>query len=196
MRLSSLTLAVMTLALSACIPEQQRQAVSENVSCIATAYNSPEAAPLRAHEAFNPNDTTLAQLVDRSLATDREIASLSAVHPRLRACQIDFLARLDRVAPSLSPAFAGDYRDADDDLVRLMQRKMAWGEFNKRRRDRAVAGQEAFMAEQRRFEMMQGLAAFYFLNQIVQPVQPRTALITATVTACPQQGGVTDCVQQ
>src|SRR5258708_26704212 len=167
MRLSSLTLAVMTLALSACIPEQQRQAVSENVFCIAAAYNSPEAAPLRAHEPLNPNDTTLAQLVDRSLATDGEIASLSAVHPRLRACQIDFLARLDRVAPALSPVFAGDYHSADDDLWLLMQRKMAWGEFNKRRRDRAVAGQEAFMGEQRRFEMKQRLAAFYFLQPIV-----------------------------
>jgi hypothetical protein len=185
MRYSFLALGVLALALCACIPEQQRQVATENVYCIAAVYNSPEAAPLRVHEPFNPYDTTLRQLADRSLATNEEIASLTAVHPRLRACQVEFLARLDRLAPSLTPQLAQDYRDADDDLVLLMQRRMAWGEFNQRRRDRAVAGQQAFLAEQRRFELMQGLAAFYLLNQVFQPVQPRTAMTTVPVTVCP-----------
>jgi hypothetical protein len=195
MRLPSVILAAVILVLSGCIPEQQRQVVNENASCMEAAYNSPEAAPLRAHQPFYPTDATLAQLVDRSLASEAEIASLTAVHPRLRACQIEFLSRLDRVAPTLSSLFARDYRDTDNDLVLLIDRKINWGEFTRRRRERAIAGQEAFIAEQRRFDLMQGLFAFYLLNQILQPVQPKTTLTTAIVTTCPQQDGAANCVQ-
>jgi hypothetical protein len=180
---------------------QQREAIQANVSCLSAAYASPEAAPLRVHEQFNVNDATLTQLADTSFATDAEIASLSAAYPRFQACQNVFLGQLEKLAPAFVPIFAENFRDADDDTVALLQRKVTWGDYTKRRRDRAIVGREAVAAEERRLAaedqaraaaMIQGLAAAYALTQAAQPVpSPRT-----TFTTCTQQGAFTNCVQQ
>jgi hypothetical protein len=159
------------------------------------------AAPLRVHEPFNVNDATLAQLADNSFATEPEIASVSAVYPRQRACQNEFLAQVEKLAPTFAPIFAENFRDADDDTVALIQRKMTWGDYTRRRRDRAIAGQQAVVAEERRLAaedqaraaaMIQGLAAAYAITQIAQPASPPRA----SFTWCTQQGVFTDCIQQ
>jgi len=156
---------------------------------------------VRVHEPFNVNDATLAQLADNSFATEPEIASVSAVYPRLRGCQNEFIGQLEKLAPAFAPIFAKSYRDADDDTVALIQRKMTWGDYTKRRRDRAIAGQEAIIAEQRRLAaedqahadaMIQGLAAAYAITRAAQPALPPRP----TFTTCTQQGVFTNCVQQ
>jgi hypothetical protein len=165
------------------------------------AYELPAAAPLRVHEPFNVNDATLSQLADNSFATEAEIASVSAVHPRLRACQNEFLAQVAKLAPTFAPLFAKSYRDSDDDTVALIQRQMTWGDFTKRRRDRAIVSQAALINEERRLAaedqaraaaMIQGLAAAYAITQTAQPAPPPRA----TFTTCTQQGVFTNCVQQ
>jgi hypothetical protein len=85
--------------------------------------------------------------------------------------------------------------------VALIQRKITWGDYTKRRRDRAIAGQEAIIAEKRRLTaedqaraaaMIQGLAAAYAITQAAQPAPaPRPSF-----TTCTQQGVFTNCVQQ
>jgi hypothetical protein len=193
--------AVVLLPIVGCVAQRQREAVQANVSCLAAAYASPDAAPLRVHEPFTVDDATLAQLADNSFATEPEIASVSAVYPRLRACQNEFLAQLDKLAPAFGPMFAENYRDADDDTVALIQRKMTWGDYTKRRRDRAIAGREAIAAEERRLAaedearaaaMIQGLAAAYAITQAAQPAPPPRP----TFTTCTQQGTFLNCVQQ
>ncbi len=193
--------AVVSLPLTGCLAQREREAVQAGTSCLAVAYASPEAAPLRVHEPFNVNDATLAQLADNSLATEAEIASLSAVYPRSRVCQNEFLGQVEKFAPTLAPVFAKTYRDADDDTVALIKHKMTWGDYTKRRRDRAIEGQEALITEERRLAaedqaraaaMIQGLAAAYAITQAAQPAPPPRA----TFTTCTQQGVFTNCVQQ
>jgi hypothetical protein len=140
--------AVGLLLLTGCLAQQQREAVQAGTSCLLAAYESPDAAPLRVHEPFNVNDATLSQLADNSFATEPERASVLAVYPRLRACQNEFLAQVEKLAPTFVAIFAKSYRDADDDTVALIQRQMTWGDFTKRRRDRAIASQEALITEE------------------------------------------------
>jgi hypothetical protein len=189
------------VTLTGCLAQQQRKAIQANVSCLSAAYASPDAAPLRVHEPFNVNDATLAQLADTSFATEAEIASLSVIYPRSRGCQNEFLGQLEKFAPAFAPIFAENFRDADDDTVALTQRKMTWGDYTKRRRDRAIAGQEAVAAEERRLAaedqarataMIQGLAAVYAITHATQPATPPAA----TFTTCTQQGAFINCVQQ
>jgi hypothetical protein len=76
-----------------------------------------------------------------------------------------------------------------------------WGDFTKRRRDRAIAGREAAIAEERRLAavdqaradaLIRGLAAAYAITRAGQPAaQPQP-----TFTTCTQQGVFTNCVQQ
>ena len=192
---------VVLFLLTGCLAQRQREAVQAGTSCLLAAYSSPNAAPLRVHEPFNVNEATLAQLADNSFATEAEIASVSAVHPRLRGCQNEFLGQLEKLAPAFAPIFAESDRDADDDTVALIQRKMTWGDYTKRRRDRAIAGQEAIIAEERKLAaedqaraaaMIQGLAAAYAITQAAQPAPPPRA----TFTTCTQQGAFLNCVQQ
>lgn len=193
--------AVVLLPLSGCLAQQQREAVQVDTSCLFAAYSSPDAAPLRVHEPFNVNDVTFAQLADNSFATQAEIGSISVVYPRLRACQNEFLAKVEKFGPTFAPLFARSYQDTDDDAVALIQREITWGDFTKRRRDREILGQEAIINEERRLAaedqaraaaMIQGLAAAYAITQAAQPAPPPRA----TFTTCTQQGVFTNCVQQ
>jgi hypothetical protein len=200
-RVSPLLAAIFLFPLTGCLAPRQLAAVQSGTSCLLATYESPEAAPLRVREPFNVNDASLAQLADQSFATEAEIASISAVHPRFQACQNEILAQVEKLAPTLAPVFAETYRDADDDTVALIQRKMSWGDFTKRRRDRAIAGREAAIAEERRLAavdqaradaLIRGLAAAYAITRAAQPAaQPQPAF-----TTCTQQGVFTNCVQQ
>ena len=187
--------------LAGCLAEQRREAIQANKSCLSTAYASPDAASLRVHEPFNVNDATLAQLADTSFATEAEIVSLSAAYPRFRMCQNEFIGQLEKFAPAFAPIFAENYRDADDDTVALIQRKITWGDYTRRRRDRGIAGQEAIASEERRLAaedqaraaaMIQGLATVHAINHASQPVPPSTP----TFTTRTQQGAFFNCVQQ
>src|SRR5262249_50201191 len=123
------------------------------------------------------------------LATPAEIAVLAVVHPRYQVCQSQFFEQLQVLAPTAAPIFARAYRDADDDTLALMQRRMAWGEYTKRRRDRALANQQALITEIQRLSA-EGQARAQMLNQspgsattTAATVQPREDIATASSAA-------------
>ena len=95
-------------------------------------------------------NATLAQLSDASYPTPMEVASIQAIHPRVRACLNDFIAKLDQLAPTISPIFRRAESGSDDDLINLIHHRLTWGEAIRRGRDRAIAGQEAVLNEERR----------------------------------------------
>src|SRR5260370_30520507 len=107
----------LSLLVSGCTAQQQREMVQANIACLRSSYDSPEGASFRARQPFNVQDATLAQLADRSLATPTEAASISEIHPRLQACQKELLTRLGELLPSIAPLFARSFRDSDDDLL-------------------------------------------------------------------------------
>jgi hypothetical protein len=196
---------IVLLPIVGCIAQRQQEAVQAGISCLSAVYALPEAAPVRVHEPFNVDDATLAQLADNSFATEPESAAVSAIYPRVRACENEFLAQLEKLAPAFAPIYAKNYRDFDDDTVALIQGKMTWGDYTKRRRDRAIAGREAIAAENRRLTaenqaraaaLIEGLAA---VNAITQSQTGPQSLPTGAYRmpqegiTCTQMGMFTRC---
>jgi hypothetical protein len=114
-------------------------------------------------------------LADTSIATETEISSLEAVDPQLKA--------------------------TDDDVVALVQHKMTWGDFTRRRRDRDIETGEAVTAEKQRLAaedqvrtaaMLQGLAIL--LNQAQPSSLPAGAYrIPNEGVTCTQMSAFTRC---
>ena len=146
-------IALVTLALSpllgACAAQKQ-DVVQTQVACLRDVYDSGAAAPIRPRQPFDISEVSREQLGDSLLITPSEIVVLSDVHSRFQACQHQFFEQLQTVAPTVAPIFARAYRDADDDTLALMQRRMAWGEYTRRRRDRALTNQQMLVAEVQR----------------------------------------------
>ena len=184
-----------------CVAQQRQQAVQSYAMCLSAVYASPQTAPLRAHIPFDSNDATLAQLADTSFATETEISSLEAVYPQLKSCENEFLRQLMALAPPFAPIFAANYRATDDDVVALVQHKMTWSDFTRRRRDRDIETGEAVTAEKQRLAaehqvrtaaMLQGLAIL--LNQAQPSSLPAGAYrIPNEGVTCTQMGAFTRC---
>jgi hypothetical protein len=136
--------------LHACVPNpaavaqaaQTRQAIqpilAESITCSTAVYQSPKAAPLRVHLPYNPKDATPAQLSDRAFATENEIAALQGAHQRLGECRQASLSKLSGVLPAAVPPLAAAIAATEGDQAQLFARKMTWGEYTTRGRDRAV----------------------------------------------------------
>jgi hypothetical protein len=114
-------------------------ALVEAKACLASVYSSPDAAPLRAHIPLDMNAMTLAQLSDPTYASRTEISALMGIHPRILACRSALIAALGRTAPWGITIAQRLFAGGDDDKVLLVQRKLPWGEYVKRGRDRLLA---------------------------------------------------------
>lgn len=193
--------AMVLCGLAGCAAQQQREAVQSYSACLMSVYNSPQTAPLLIHIPFNSNDATLPQLDNQSFVTDTEISSLEAIYPQLKFCENSFLHQLANVAPTFTPIFAANYRGTDDDVVALIQHKMTWGDFTRRRRDRDVVTGEAIAAEDQKLAAegqartaaaLQGLAILS--NQAKPSSLPAGAyrLPSGGIT-CIQEGVTTQC---
>jgi hypothetical protein len=68
----------------------------------------------------------------------------------LQECRKTFLVATAQTEPGLVPILTAAYNKNDDDLLALTQRKIAWGEYVRRMRDRASETQAEIMAEDRR----------------------------------------------
>jgi hypothetical protein len=127
----------------------QQQAGAELKACASALYNSPEYAPLRAHWPYSVHDATLQQLSDPSLATPNEAQALLSTHPRLAACREAFIASLAQSEPALVPIRRAFSDKLDNDLLALTQRRISWGEYIHRWRDRASEAEAALKAADR-----------------------------------------------
>jgi hypothetical protein len=127
-----------------------QQASAEIKACWTTIYNSPESAPLRAHLPLDVSDVTLRQLADPSLATREETQAVFAAHARLAPCRRAYVADLAQFEPILAPIYVAFYNERDDDTLALAQRRISWGEYVRRWRDRGAETKAAVdVADQR-----------------------------------------------
>ena len=211
MRNSSIAIVLLGLTLAGCVPQQQREMVQATTICLQAVYDSPEGAPLRAHQPFNVRDASLAQLANPAFATPAEVAAITAIHPRYQACQKELLDRMSSLAPSEAPIFAKHFRNTDDDLLSVVQRRMTWGDFTRRPRDRSAASQVLVVAEERRLAaedqarataVLQELAIAAALRQATQPVAQPTVMVQPSQPpqpihmTCRPGRGVLNCSQQ
>jgi hypothetical protein len=83
---------------------------------------------IRARYPFNPRDVSIDQLSDPTRATPDQVAAIRTLYPRLNECRKIALNGLSIVEPGLVPIFARTYAAADDDVIRLIQGQLTWGE--------------------------------------------------------------------
>jgi hypothetical protein len=121
--------------------------VAQSVACASALYSEPQNEPIRRHTPFNARDATATQLADRALATPDEIAAIDSLRPRLQVCQKQTVDQLSTTMPSMDAILAASYARGEGDISMLRDRRMTWGEFTTRRRDRASEVQGALKAE-------------------------------------------------
>jgi hypothetical protein len=209
-----LSVLVIAALLSGCATAAQRQyqaiaanngaAVAQLASCTSAVYNSPENAPIRRHFPARISELSLEQLADASTASDEEIRIILAVHPQLQECRRSALDRLVKSSPSFVPILIVEFNKNEDDLLSLIQRKIAWVEYTKRVRDRAAETRVALQAESQRIvaglnqehhaELARRQAALDALAQWAQTQQVINAMNRPVVTNCNQFGGMVNCV--
>jgi hypothetical protein len=183
------------------------QALAAQVKlCGEQAYSSPEMSVIKPHFPLNPQDATLAQLSDQSLATKQETDAILAVYPRLQDCRKAALEGLQNTTPSVVPILAKEFAEADNDTISLIQRKMSWGERVRRGRDRLLSLQTALTVEGQRItdglerqhenELARRQAAFDALARWAQTQQVINAMSRPVITNCTQLGNFTNCTSQ
>jgi hypothetical protein len=162
--------------------EEAKRALADAKTCIVNAYSTPAATPLRPHIPLDLNAVTLAQLSDSRYPTKAEAAALTAIHPLLGACRSQLIRRLNSSAPGDVSTLERLFAAGDDDRVLLIQRRLTWGDFVRRGRDRMLAAS----AESR--QQADGLAARQQQIQADQVQQRRAeALLEAQRRALEQQ---------
>jgi hypothetical protein len=162
--------------------EEAKRAFSEAKGCMANAYSSPQGALLRPHIPLDLNTVTLAQLSDAKYPTKAEAAALMAIHPLLAACRSALIGRMNSSAAWTVPIFQRLFAAEDDDRILLVQRRLTWGDYVKRGRDRLLAA--AAEAQQQ----ANAVVAHQQQNQAAQAQQRQAAaLLEAQRRAVEQQ---------
>jgi hypothetical protein len=116
----------------------------EMKSCARAALDTPEGQIFSSRSPSNPADLTGPVLSDPSFASGQEVEAVSALYPRLQACQkaaIDGFTR-SPVAASVLPILTAASRRSDRQVELLEGRKITWGAFNTARKEHAGEMQE------------------------------------------------------
>lgn len=206
----------LALLLCSCATQAQRQFqaikasnqtnAAQLMACSTEVYNSSDYDLLRAHIPLSIYDATLEQLSDSNLASPAEIKALFTVHPRLQECRKAFLTATSQTEPGLVPIVTTLLTKNEDDLVTLTQRKISWGEYVHRIRDRMTETQTALQAEDRRVvaglqqehqaEVAHRQRAAEALAAWAQTQQAINAANRPVVTNCNTFGNSVNCVSR
>lgn len=119
-------------------------------SCAAAIYNEPELEPLRADLPLDLRNPSLAQLANSNFVSEPEIRLILVNHPKLQACRNQLIGQLSDTMPTVVPLFVQMTTNEDNDLLELLRRKIAWGEFLQRVRETINHGDAAITAEGQR----------------------------------------------
>ncbi len=94
------------------------------ISCVSAAYNAAEADPIRQHSPFRASQMTAAQLIDPAFVTEREVAAIDFIHPKIKACQQTLIQAYSVSAPRLVPVWQANLSEGEGDISALRARKM------------------------------------------------------------------------
>jgi hypothetical protein len=125
---------LISLLIGGCATQAQRQFIAirtgnqvvltQYIACVTAVYNAPEAEPVRSHSPIKPEEISLIQLSDTSLATKPEVNAIIQQHQKLKECQNTALTGFMNSAPSFVPILTASYDKSDDDIILLVQRKI------------------------------------------------------------------------
>jgi hypothetical protein len=152
------------------------------------------------------SDLTLQQLSDTSVATPDEIQAIYVIHPRMQECRKALLAATAQTEPSLVPIIITTYNKNEDDLLSITERKMTWGEYAHRIRDRNTELQTALQAEDHRVvsglqqehqaEIAQRQRAAEALAAWAQTQEMINAANRPVITNCTGFGSTVNCISR
>jgi len=121
----------------ACLSCQSGASMAANQAafeCMGRIATNPAYRSVAAHQPLDGSDPTAAQLADPAVPTPEEARTLAAVHEDIVACRGPTLKNFSQIAPAVIPAALEAYRDSDRVTDELVNRKITWGEANKRKR--------------------------------------------------------------
>jgi hypothetical protein len=155
---------------------------------------------------MNLGDATLEQMADSSYATNPEISAIIVVHPEDRACASTFLNQIAQETPSVAPIFSAFLNKSEDATLDLIQKKISWGDFVRRKRDVIPEFQSELAAEYQRIrsglyqenqaELAQRQAAANAFTQWAQTQEIIDSLNRPVATNCLQSGNSINCISQ
>lgn len=181
-----------------------KQAVTQMKDCAAEAYNSPQAAPIRARRPMDPADATLAQLNSADHASPDEIKSLYAVHDMIQPCRKATADELMTVTPTVVPILLGSYQEGDTALLSLINQQTTWGQYLQDQQREENAGKAKLIAELNRIqsdlqqsyqaEMQQRAQAAQAMANYLQTQQAINAMNRPVYTNCTSFSNTTNCL--
>jgi hypothetical protein len=212
---ASMTFAVV-VALSGCATQAQmqfeviktgKQAIGAQLKiCLDAVRKSPELASLQTHPLLDKGTVTLQQLSDQSLATPTEVQAILAVHPRMKQCANAAINGVAQTEPSVAPILTAAFARDEDDVLALTQRKITWGDYARRDRDRTNETKAAFQAGEQQIvaglqrehqaEMAERQRAADALAEWALTQQMINAANRPVVTNCNAFGNMVNCISQ
>ena len=112
--------------------------IAQFQACRAAFHTAPDAETLWRHSPMSAADATLAQLSEPSFATDQEITLIKIYNSKAQACQQNLLDALSSAMPRLVPPISTSFTERADQVARLEDHEITWGEFNTRLRRSAI----------------------------------------------------------
>jgi hypothetical protein len=195
--------------------QQNTQAANEKIrACLQKITTNPAYQGIAQHAPLNTLiNPTLLQLADTGLPTNEEVEVIVAIHNELASCREQAIEDFMKIVPGIIPIVVQGYHQTDLITVDLMQRKITWGEANKRRtalKDDVMAKLQAAavqlereLAASHQAELVQRQAAFNALSQwayqqqvLIQNQQAINALTRPVVTSCSSYGYSVHCISR
>jgi hypothetical protein len=172
------------ILLVSCSTASQRQEafINENMTatyqkseaCIQRANTNPAYQSIAEHMPLN-SKATLEQLADNGKPTDKDIKVIIALHNEKEPCRVQLIQDEMKILPGLVPIDIKYFHEKDLIAVDLIQRKITWGEANKKYMASKVEYQAKFRAfvdqlyrdlnASHRAELAQRQAAYNALSQ-------------------------------
>lgn len=211
-----LLIVVISASVVGCATSAQRQAlairgnttsaVQNYKACVLALYNLPEMAALRHDLPFNVNNATLEQLSNPDYASDTEIKVIFALYPKLQNCRKRFVAQIALTTPTIASIFLEEYTKSDEDLISLTQKRLTWGDFLRRGKEREAEASVMISTEARRIqggleqeneaELARRQAALNALTRYVQTQQLINTMNRPRMTNCMSIGYTMNCMTQ
>ncbi len=111
--------------------ESTRTAKQRLEDCIQKANDNP-AYGMLFKKMPKKGDPTLTQLSDKNLATDAEIKAVTTYYDEIRPCRELLINAMMDINPAMGTITAQSIHVEDFIIVDLIQRKITWGEANKK----------------------------------------------------------------
>ncbi len=190
------------------ISSNGNRAIDDFNACVLKVFQSSEFTPIRDKIPYNVAEASIKQLSDASRATPDQVEAIFVAHPQYSRCRTEFFNSISSTSPGIGTILAAAWMKNDADLVKVVQRKITWGEYvqllqavdSASQRDLSIEVQriaeglmQSHQAElQRRREALAAIAAYAQQQQAIEAMR-RPVPAQPTTTNCRRYGNQVTC---